>query len=454
MGRTRPSELPDATPFQSEIDEIIAERPPRLIRSLPLIILSMILISALIASIKKVEVIVTCSGRLVTDTPSIVLQPMEQAIIRELKAVVGDAVTKGQVLATMDPTFTQADLQSLSVQREALQAQVKGLAAELELVAAGAAETPGSEAALSETLYRQRIVQYRSRLRVFNEDILRLRANIRTTEDNRESLERQLTIARTVEAMRASLEQSQAGSKLQSLDAKSLRMRTERDYQNAVDHLIELHHTVETKLAERQSFRDEWRRQTLETLDGARAELTRVQESLVKTTLLSKLVVLTAPEDGVVIDVAKLSAGSVVRSAEPLVTIMPANATLVAEIAVSSKDVGYTKPGDEAVVKIDAFPHQRHGQLRGRLLWVSEESFQTGEPATQDGALPMSGRTINATHRGRMSLLSTKLKNLPKGIQLIPGMTLSADIQVGTHSVMSNFIYPFIRAFGESIREP
>jgi len=364
-------------------------------------------------------------------------------------------VTRGQVLATMDPTFTQADLKSLTVQRQSLLSEVTGLETELATIDAGIAPaaTPDNETQ-PVNLYRQRIVQYRSRLQVFDADIERLKANIQATEDDRTSLAKQLEIARSVEEMRATLAQAQAGSKLQYMDAKAMRMRTERSYQSAGDHLVELRHTVESRLAERQAYCDEWRRQTLESLETARAALTKVQESLVKIMRMSELVVVTAPEDGVVTDVAKLSAGSVLRSTEPLITLVPSNATLVAEIMVNSKDVGYTKPGDEAVVKVDAFPYMRHGFLQGHLLWVSEESFQTGEPAGQEGSLPMSGRTGGAVHRGRMSLVDTKLKNLPPGIQLIPGMTLSADIKVGSRSVISFFLSPILRAFSESIREP
>ena len=455
MGRPHLVEAPDGAAFQSDIEAIIAEPAPRLMRSIHYIILALILSLILIASLKKVEVIVTSSGRLITDAPTIVLQAMDQAIIRELKVVEGNVVAKGQVLATMDPTFTQADLTSLSVQQQSLLAKVEGLEAELVTISSDMKNrVTGREASLPEALYRQRIIQYRSRLRVFDQEILRLQANIHSTESDRASLAKQLDNARVVEGMRSSLMQSQAGSMLQYLDAKAFRMRTEQSHQNANDHLTELYHTVDAKQAERQAFCDEWYRQTLESLVTARTELAKVREALVKASRMNELVVITAPEDSVVTAVAKLSVGSVLRAAEPLMTLLPSSATLVADITINSKDIGYTKPGDEVIIKVDAFPYSRHGQLHGRLLWVSEESFQTGEPGGRDGSLPMSGRSANAVHRGRVSLLDSKLRNLPKGIQPIPGMTLSADIIVGSRSVISYILYPLARAFNESIREP
>ena len=43
---------------------------------------------------------------------------------------------------------------------------------------------------------------------------------------------------------------------------------------------------------------------------------------------------------------------------------------------------------------------------------------------------------------------------MPAGTLLSPGMVASAEIRVGTRSVLSYFLYPVIRALDESIREP
>jgi HlyD family secretion protein len=51
-------------------------------------------------------------------------------------------------------------------------------------------------------------------------------------------------------------------------------------------------------------------------------------------------------------------------------------------------------------------------------------------------------------------LAGTELDNLPKGAHVIPGMTLTAEIKVGSRTVMGFFLNPLTRALGESIREP
>jgi HlyD family secretion protein len=107
------------------------------------------------------------------------------------------------------------------------------------------------------------------------------------------------------------------------------------------------------------------------------------------------------------------------------------------------------------VVKVDAFPYQRHGFLPGRLLTVSEESFPVSGMGGTDGALPKStSQGSGAAHRGRIELIKTELEEMPPGARLIPGMTVMAEIKVGSRSVLSYFLNPVTRVFGESIREP
>jgi hemolysin D len=444
--------IPEAIPFQDPIDEICEEEAPSIMRGTHYFVMSLFLTIILIASLVKVDIVVVGSGRLATAVPPIMLQPIERAIVRELKVKQGDSVTKGQVLATLDSTFAQADLTSLTIQQKSLVAQVRRLEAELDDQLYEEDPALGEEARLQVSLYQQRRAQYLSQLKVYDEEIQRRLSNIRTTEDERSSQAKQLTIAKDVEGMRSAMLEKQVGSRLNYLEAQSARMRIEQNLQGAQNRLGELQHDLQSKQAERQSFVEQWRHQILEDLVAKRNEAARIGEGIAKATLVKDLVVLTAPEDGVVLDVAKRSVGSVLREAEPFITMVPANATLIAEVMINSSDVGYTKFGDEAVIKVDAFPYQRHGLMAGRLISVGEESFQSGAPVQENSLMP--SEKSGAFHRGLVELTNTKLDSMPEGSRLFPGMTLTAELKVGSRSVMSYFLYPITRGLSESIREP
>jgi hemolysin D len=117
-------------------------------------------------------------------------------------------------------------------------------------------------------------------------------------------------------------------------------------------------------------------------------------------------------------------------------------------VSINSADVGYVKPGDEVVVKVDTFPFERFGVLHGRLRAIGEDS-QIG------GTAAASGQAIGGmAHRSQVELTETTLRDGTTVAHLIPGMTLSAEIKSGSRSVISYFLSPVTRGFSESIREP
>lgn len=450
------SVIDDAVPFQDPIDEITEEPAPRFLRNLHYVIVGMFLLVMLVASLVQVEIVVVGSGRVTTQTPPILLQPLDRGIIKELLVREGDAVKKGQVLATLDPTFAQADLTTLTIQEKSLVAQIRRLEAERDGRPFEAGPDANADDLLQVNLYKGRQAQYESQLRVFEEEIQRRKANIRTTEDERTSQAQQLVIAKDIEGMRSQMLQKQVGSRLNFLDAQSNRMRIEQSLQSAANRLNEQRHDLQSKEAERQAFIDQWRHQVLDNLVTVRNEAGKVSEGVSKASLVNDLVVVTAPEDGVVLNVAKRSVGSVVGSGEALITIIKSDAPLIAEVMINSGDIGYLRPHDPAIIKVDAFPYQRHGMMKGRLLTVSEESFASGAPPARDNGLtaPSAGGVGGAYHRGLVELTDMTLENMPAGARLIPGMTMSAEIKVGSRSVMSYFLNPITRGLGESIREP
>ena len=441
--------VPEAISFQGPIDEICAQPPSALLRATHYLVVGLFASLLIIAAITNVDVVVVASGRLATATPPIVLQPMERAIVRELRVHPGDVVTKGEVLATLDPTFAEADTAALEKQLHMLNAEVRRLEAEVDGRKFGADKPSNDEDDLQGRLFRQRRAEYATRLRVFDEDIRRLSASLRTLVDEREFLGRELEVARAVERMRSALVQLQSGSKLNFLEAQAARMHAERDQEDATNRLQEIQHSMESREAERQAFEDEWRRESLEALVNARTDMTRVAAALSKAARLHDLVVVMAPTDGIVLNVALRSEGSVLREAEPLLTIIPKDAPMIGDVMIPSGDVGYVNPGAEAQLKIDAFPYQRHGMIVGLLQSISEESVAAGGAGE-----PASGGRVGAFHRGRIELRDPKLEHVPAGARLFPGMTLTAEIKAGSRSVLSYFLYPLTRSLTESLREP
>ena len=446
----RPRVLLDAIPFQTDLDEIIEEPAPQLLRATAALVGILLLAVTLVTSIVKMDIVVVAVGHLAADGPTIVLQPMERAIIRELRVRPGDVVHKGQVLATLDPTFSEADLDTLLVQQHDLSATARRLDAELEGHPLAMARPIDATEVLQYQLYAERTLQYGARTNGFDEEIARDEAAARTTEEDVSQLARQLVVARSVLTTRSALLASQAGSKLQYYDAEGAAMRAEREYTDSMNHLEELRHAVAAKRADRQAFVNQWRSDLLEQTSRDKDELAKLGDAIAKASRMHDMVVLTAPDDGVILDVAMRSAGSVLREAEPLITELPSGAALIADVAVASEDIGSLKPGLTAVVKVAAFPFQRYGMLRGALRSVGEEPL--GSEAAIGMSSPRAGST-GGQHRVLVELTDLHLSHLPDGAHLIPGMTVTAELKVGSRRVIAYFLDPVTQGLNDSFHE-
>ena len=430
------------------LDDMIAELAPHGLRRTHQVTAALFLTLALASCFVEIDTVVVASGRLVTDQPTIVLQPMALSVIREIAVKPGDEIRRGDVVARLDPTFARADEAAQAGQLATLDAQIARIEAELE-GRAPIFRTDGPIVDLQRALFTQRQTQLEGRLRSLDTEIDRLRGAVLAAQRNLASLEKQLDIAREVEAVREKLYKMQVGSRLNALDAQVNRMRGDRDVEDTRTHVMDLTQNLAGKEAERQVFLDEWRRQLLEDLGKARSEAANVTEGLNKARRLGELVSLTAPADAIVLDVAKRSVGSVVQAAEPIVTMVSTESDLVAEIMIPASDVGYTTVGDDVTLKVDAFSWQKHGAMTGFLRSIGRDSLSA---AGAGSTLPSGGQPIY--HRAQVVLTHQRLENLPNGAHVIPGMTLSADIKVGKRRLVSYFLEPITRGFRESLREP
>ncbi len=445
---------PEAIEFLPPVEQILVRPPPPGAR-LTLHVLTLSLIAALgVSAVAEVDMVVIGTGKLNTTAVPVVIQPLDRAVVRRLLVRPGDVVRKGDLLATLDATTAQAEVEQLTEQHRTQRAQLARLEAELGDRPYAPDDPADGSAILQHSLFLQRAEFARARLEAFDQGILRIETALAAAQQEADNLKGQVATANEVRAMRQELLKTNAGSRLQFLEAQNLVLRFERDQQATAGRIRELHHAIAEKRSERQAFVEDWKRQGAEELVRLRQEAGKVAELLTKARYHHALVQVHAPEDGVVLEVAQRSAGSVLREAEALIVLVPLNSPLEAEVEVASADVGYVKPGDPVRLKVDAFPFQRHGLLQGTLDGVSQGSFAPGRDGTRGGGEAPAGPPARAVHRGTVTLTETTLRNPPPGSRLIPGMTVTAEIKVGSRTVLSYILWPIMRGLDEGLREP
>ena len=161
--------------FQSEAAEIREDpEPARLRLTLHAFAGMFATLLAVSVAMPMNRVVTSVAGLMVTTEPTIVLQALDPSIIKTLDVQEGELVKGGRLLATLDPTFTAADVSALTLQIASLDAEIAR--AEAELAHENYDPPPGATAqaayvALQRAYYLQRKGQFEGQLLAYNEQI-------------------------------------------------------------------------------------------------------------------------------------------------------------------------------------------------------------------------------------------------------------------------------------------
>ena len=431
--------------FLPDADEIERSPMPPYLRTTVFALAAAVFLFIAWATFSEVERIVVTQGRLVNPLPNIVVQPLETSIIQRIEVRTGQVVRKGEVLATLDPTFAQADEAQLRTRLRSLDTQTRGLNEELS-GRKGGATGGGADAQLQAQLSSERQANYQAQISKMDQNLARLAASLQTNRRDQEVLSQRMKSLLEMEAMQETLMAQQFGARLQLLEARDRRLTGERELEMARNREQEIRREMAALESEKVAFVKGWRQKMMEDLLSTSRDRDGINEQLQKADKRKELVSLVAPADAVVLEIAKLSQGSVVQAAEKMFTLVPLGDDMEVEVSVDAADIGYVKVGDKAHIKFDAFPYQKHGMLDGTLRTLSEDAFRRDASATS-GAL-------DAFYVSRIRLGAGRLHNMGAGMRLLPGMTVSAEIVVGKRSVISYLIWPLTKAMDEAIREP
>ena len=437
-GKTVVEYLPDA-------DEIERSPVPRFAQlTLQAMVLALIAFTVW-ASVSQLDQVVVAQGRLVNPLPNVVVQPLETSIVQTVDVRVGQIVKKGDQLASLDATFVQADETQLQARLSSLETQVQGLERELVGESGQGGATQNADGKLQASLAMERKANYKAQQMKLAETAGKLRAALATNRQDQQLIASRLRSLKEIETMQEKMVAQKFGAPLQLMEAQQRSKEVERDLELARSREHEIKRELGAFDAEKMAFEKGWRQKTMEDMLILTRERDSVKEQLQKADKRRRLVTLSSPIDAVVLEIAKLSPGSIIKEAETFFTLVPLNVTLEAEVRIDSVDVGYIKLGDKVHLKLDAFPFQRHGTLDARVRTMSEDAFRR-DASAKSGA--------DAYYVSHMTLDKITLKNMTETSRLLPGMTVTAEIVVGKRTVMSYLAWPLTKGLDEAVREP
>ncbi len=156
--------------------------------------------------------------------------------------------------------------------------------------------------------------------------------------------------------------------------------------------------------------------------------------------------VIRAPQDGVISGVL-VEPGQSVMPAVALASLLPADARLQADLFAPSSAVGFVRASQIVQLRYQAFPYQKFGHQRGRVLQVSRSPLQATELAGL--ALPASlGSGGEPLYRITVALDRQDVTAYGQAQALSPGMQLEADVLLDRRRLVEWLFEPVLGVAG------
>ncbi|GAN76684.1 HlyD family type I secretion periplasmic adaptor subunit [Acidisphaera rubrifaciens] len=449
--------MPAILEFQSPSAAIIAAPVPRSARGIVWMVTALFASCVIAMGLIPVDKVVTAPGKVVSQAATIVVQPLDTAIVRSIDVHEGQVVRAGDILARLDPTFAAADVGALAAQVDSLQAEVSREQAEVE----GKPFTyTGTDPNLSlqAAIFAQRASERSFKLETYQQKINGLAATVQRSLADAGAYRQRLAVAEQVEHMRKDLERLQVGSRLNSLQATDNKLEIQRGLENAVNTAESAKRDLAAMVAERDSYEGNWHAEVAQRLAESARKLSDAREQLNKAKLRRELVELRADRDATVLTIAKVSVGSVLQSGDQFITLVPLDAPLEVEGKIAGSDDGFVHVGDPVAIKFDTFPYSQYGLAYGTVKTISADSFTNADAQSgrggRGGGMAVDPTSSETFYRARISLDQIKLHDTPAGFHLIPGMPITADIKVGKRTMLGYLLGRIMPVAHEAMREP
>ncbi len=282
------------------------------------------------------RVVTSQEGWVVPTAGSIYVSPFDMGIVKELHVKVGDVVKKGQSLASLDPTFTQADLDQL---REHMNSDVAQIAREKAELARRpyVYDKKDHYQAIQGELWIQRQGEFKSTVEQYESQVKSTEAQLSQSRSDVEKYTVRLKIANDVNGLYKPLVDKGYASNLQLLQSTDTATEINRLLNDAKNQVPQYAETAAALRAQLAAYIKTWDAATSTQLVADENDRALTRDNHDKAQKMRELTSLDAPEDGIVTAIGQVSKGSVQSGASgasanlqspPLVTLAPLNAPL------------------------------------------------------------------------------------------------------------------------------
>ncbi len=422
----------------------IEETPPSPAKRILIWIILALLIGAFLWSyFGRVDEVAMARGKIIPGGRIKMIQPLATGVIRAIYISEGQLVKKGQILIEMDPTIDEADVESTS---EDLAIQLAGKQRLIEELTGKRSAppkihdeqaVPPQVLALERQLIDTKKAEYEAKEEAQQAVIEQRKDALQSAEATLEQYLKTRGILRQEASAYNAAYKADYISKMEHLEKQKELFTAEQEYlaqikevSKARESLLEAKQTLVALKRDRE-------KDILGDIVNSENKIITYQDDMTKARQRFKLERLVSPVSGTVQGLQVHTIGGVVTPAQTLASIVPKGTPLVVEATVENKDIGFVKSGQQAKIKLDTFPFQRYGVIKGVVKQVSPDAFED--------------KKKGPVYKIKVSMEKTNILVDGKLVPLEPGMSCSVEIKTGKRRIIGFFLSPIMKYAKESL---
>jgi HlyD family secretion protein len=435
----------------------IQESPPSgMPRAVMYAVTTLLALLLLWAAVGHLDIVASAEGKLVPKTYLKLVQPADAGIIKEILVREGEQVTAGEILLRMDAQDAQADAARVRTDLALRSLQLRRIDA--ELTGNRLRQLPSDPP----DLFRQVEAQYQERHQTYVDSLGQVEELLRKAQRDQESATAVLSKLQQTNPILKSQSDAYSGLGSQGYVPKVTVSDKQRAYiENQQDLLAQestvagLSAAVNGAQQQVRQTRSKYRSDLENERVDANGEYQKLQQDLAKQTHRSSLLELRAPQAGIVKDLATHTVGTVVATGTVLLSIVPEQEPLLAEVLIRNDDVGFVHPHQRVKIKLAAYPFQKYGLLDGQILQISPDATDTNSSGGQNGRVGDAAQSPESVtgFKALVSLDRQALTSAGGALNLVAGMQVIAEIREGRRTVLQYLLSPIQGALHDGGRE-
>lgn len=388
-------------------------------------------------------------GKIVSSTNRKTVQHLEGGIVRNIYVKEGATVKAGDPLIKLDDTQVRNRYELLSSQVTELYAKKARLIAQrddkdsivfpVEITKNRAMPEVAKDMEVQEKIFSNDKHSYdnnmqilKTRVEQLHEQINGLQAQVVANEHQYSFIQKELSAMKILE-QKTYIDKP----KLWSLEREAARLMGNKG------ELLASISEAKQKIGETQqqmiALKNQTREEILDDLTETDRRLSDTLGNLKSIEDILKRTVITAPQNGVIVNMKEHTVSGVIGAGDDILDIVPSDDALVVEVRISPLDIDIVHAGMLAKVKLIAYKQRSMPSVDGTVTEVSADSF-------------FDSQTNASYYRARIEISAEQLKKL-RNVKLYPGMPVEVMVIVDKRTAWQYLMSPIKESYNKAFRE-